>query len=224
MQSSTKCTSLKNDQITDFFQTIKQHYEVPSSDLSDMRGFFQFIAAYYYNHGYTSLYQFWLNKAWQVDLKNDTNIWIGYTFKDPGQEILVTGPFEIIINLQSIGVFSSGINLYGRLDDTKLFIGIADNGSLLHIDISDKSTTSPLTLFDGKLKNADKSLRFIFGEDGINFKIFDSSGSLLGKVDINEITDNRFPQGLFPDKKIYLGYGAAPKSYLTIEKFLFKPI
>lgn len=150
-------------------------------------------------------------KAWKNDIDKD--------FPIP-----ISGPF--VVKMQMSGKNGpSGISLSGRLSKNdkiwwqgikSIFFGIGKNGKRLYIDAKSNDPNS-VVLFDKTFDNTIEGIYIVFDKKGATFLVTDLKYNKIAFVNINRVTKNRFPFGLFPDGLLYIGYAVAPSSDLHID-------
>ena len=68
------------------------------------------------------------------------------------------------------------------------------------------------------------SVIMAFDITGKNFLFTDLNGTFNKEIDMSQISDKIFPDGLFPDNSLYFGIFIAPFSKLTISDFYLIPV
>ncbi|MCR4313615.1 MAG: hypothetical protein NUV58_05175 [Candidatus Roizmanbacteria bacterium] len=140
--------------------------------------------------------------------------------------ISISGPFVVRLNFSG-NKETSGVSLNGRLSKSdefwwqgikNIFIGTGDNGKRLYIDAKSNGP-DPFLLFDQTFENKIEGIYVLFNEKGNLFLVTDLSYNKIAFIDLNEATNNKFPDELFPDKQLYIGYNIAPLSDLIIYDF-----
>lgn len=140
--------------------------------------------------------------------------------------IKISGPFIVRLNFNGTKE-KSGVNLTGRLGESdemwwkninQIFFGIGDNGKRLYIDAKNNNSTS-FILYDNTFNKKIEGIYVLFNETGTSFLVTDLSYKEITFIDLNKTTDNKFPEGLFPDKQFYIGYAIAPLSDLVVYDF-----
>lgn len=147
--------------------------------------------------------------------------------------VTVNEPFAIKVSQQNTGNLS-GVLLYGRLQphDTDswwkgiiaLFIGVDYKNNLLYLDIKNGQSKKPITLLDKSYPPLSRVLYFIFDNNGKNILVTDEAYNQLATIDINQITNNMFPQGIFPDNKFYVGFSTNANSSIRIYNLSVMPL
>jgi len=164
-----------------------------------------------------------------VEIDNKENIWSQYDAHS--MAVNIDSPFFVKLSLKNKNGLS-GISLNGRINSStnqwwenisSVFIGLQDDGSRLYIDARNGTSADSFGLLDKEVKNI-VAFNIFFDKNGKYVLITDEKYQILTYLDINQITNNQFPDGLFPDGKIYLGAGVAPNSYLALTTFVIIPI
>lgn len=154
-----------------------------------------------------------VKEGWKNDIDNDF-------------PVSISGSFVVKINISG-GKDPSGISLNGRLSNINklwwqgikdIFIGTGDNGKRLYIDAKSNGP-DPFLLFDQTFKNKIEGIYILFNEKGTLFLVTDLAYNKIVFIDLNKATNNKFPEGLFPDKQFYIGYNIAPLSDLKVYDF-----
>lgn len=150
--------------------------------------------------------------------------WKSNTDKD--FPISISGFFVVRLNISG-NKGQAGILLTGRTsknidnyweDLRETFIGVYDNGKRLYIDAKN-SGPIPSLLFSKTFDKKIEGVYILFNETGTTLLVTDLAFNNIAFVDVNKNTDNKFPEGLFPDKQFYIGYGIAPLSDLKVYDF-----
>lgn len=148
------------------------------------------------------------------------------TISDSDLPISISGPFIVKLNFNGTkGV--AGIDLNGRpggkngnwwenLD--QIFFGIGDDGKHFYIDAKNNGK-DPFVLYDKIFDKKIDGVYVLFNETGTSFLVTDLSFNEITFIDLNKVTNNKFPEGLFPDKQFYIGYTIAPLSDLVVYDF-----
>jgi hypothetical protein len=140
--------------------------------------------------------------------------------------ITTSGPFIVKINFNG-DQGPSGVNLNGQVSknngiwwkgSSNIFFGIGNEGKRLYIDAKNNSS-EPTLIFDKVFDKKLGGIYVMFDEAGKYFLVTDLTYNKLVYVDLNEVTKDRFPDGLFPNKEFYVGYSIAPQSNLVIYDF-----
>lgn len=105
-----------------------------------------------------------------------------------------------------------------------IFIGLKDGGKGLYIDARDGSSPQAFVLVEKTLEKKVNMLNIFFDQAGQTILITDEEYKPIEYINLNKATNNRFPQGLFSEGKVYLGFGVAPESYLLITEFVIVPL
>ncbi|MCL5797608.1 MAG: sugar transferase [Patescibacteria group bacterium] len=228
--SYSNCQSPQKQNLDGFWGTIEPKFDIPSSTLFQMRDFLNFAAMYYYKENKLSQYQRWFSKAWTIKTDNANDSWYEQILDQPFQALPVERGLKIELSMKSEGGFSA-IELLGKFnsdtrmkwDGRKMLIGFTDNGKIFYIDMYTGDPNKPLVLLNQKIEEKASPLVFLINEAGSNIWITDKSGISIANIDIKKMTNNSLWEGIFPDKKIYLGYGISPHSSLSISKFIILP-
>jgi len=165
-----------------------------------------------------------------IELNNQENNWLQYDASSSAY-IDIKGPFVVRISLTNKNDLT-GIFLHGKRNKPSdewwqniysFFIGTMNDGKHLYVDAKDGTSEKPLLLFEKDTDNI-TVFNIFFDKNGKNILITDEQYQVIAYLDVNKITKNKFPNGLFPENKVYLGTGAAPKSYLFLLDFSIIPI
>ena len=107
-----------------------------------------------------------------------------------------------------------------------LFISVSDENSRLIIEAKSDETGQKYVLSDEtKEKDFFTHLYLVIDKQGKYIALSDKNFSRLSRyIDVNMVTGDAFPRGIFPNGQIYLGYKAAPNSYIYIPKIEFSPL
>lgn len=162
---------------------------------------------------------FQLNNTAKEGWKNDI---------DKDFPMTISGPFVMRLNLLG-SKEPSGISLFGRLSKeegkfwwrgvTNIFFGIGEDGKRLHIDARSGEKDEVFSLYDNVFDQKIEGLYILFDEKGTIFFVTDLSYNKITTINLNKITNNKFLEGLFPDKQFYIGYNIAPLSDLKVYDF-----
>lgn len=160
---------------------------------------------------------FQLNNTTKKEWKNDT---------DKDFPITISGPFVMRLNYYGHKEPSGiSIDMGIKKDDEywwenvkNIFFGIGKDGRQLYIDAKNNSP-DPLLIYENTFDKKIEGIYILFNEIGTSFLITDLSYNKIAFIDINEVTNNKFPDGLFPDKNFYIGYAIAPLSNLVVYDF-----
>ncbi len=139
---------------------------------------------------------------------------------------LINSPFVVKVSLQNKDGLG-GIVLYGRItekppwwkDIKSIFIGTSIEGKRLYSDSKNGTSEKPYLILDKFLNKPLNTLYIFFNQDGKNLIITDEAYETLAYLDVNRLTNNAFPNGLFPDKKLYVGFAVAPYTNALISDF-----
>ncbi len=230
MDSFDKCDQVNMKDMNSIFRHIKSGYK-DNDNPPNQRQFLQFAASYYLKHGDLGEYKLWFDKAWRRKIENETNEWHEEVFNSPALSIPILDRFMMKLSVETQGGLS-GIELIGRLAKSgepwwkspKMLVGYSDNGKIFYINIQDGITEKPIVLVDKKLEIANGSVNIFFENKGTILSVIDWEGQVIDRVDMNNISPDIFPNGIFPDDKIYLGYGISPNSSLVINQLLISPL
>ncbi len=167
-----------------------------------------------------------------LEIDNKENYWLDHKNTAPSSPILLNGPFLVrlsLINKKDI----AGISLSGEVNDSSLnwwenikviFIGLGEDNTRLYLDARNGSSLEPIHLLDKLLPTKISLLNLFFDKSGQHLLITNENYEVLDFVDINELSAGKFPNGIFINQKVYLGYGIAPKSYLGLLEFKIIPL
>ncbi len=140
--------------------------------------------------------------------------------------ITTSGPFIVKLNFNG-DQGPSGVNLNGQVSknndiwwkgSSNIFLGIGNTGKRLYIDAKNNSA-EPTLIFDKTFDEKLGGVYVMFDETGKYFLVTDLSYNKLVYIDLNKVTKDRFPDGLFPNKEFHIGYSIAPQSNLVIYDF-----
>lgn len=159
------------------------------------------------------------------ELENTTDDWISDS--DTTFPVIVTSPFLMRLNIVGNKAIS-GINLSGRAaeknqyelwwnDQNSLFVsvGVGSGGKQLYLGARINGSLS-YELYSHTFDKFILGVYILFDQKGKYILITDLAYNRLAFIDVNKVTNNKFPDGLFPDNKLYIGYGVPPKSNLII--------
>lgn len=150
-----------------------------------------------------------------------TEWWLAKSDKD--FPIKISGPFIVRLNFYG-SKEPSGVSFDGKLSNNiyewwsgliTVFFGVGEDGKRLYIDAKNNNK-EPFVLYDKTFEKKIEGIYILFDEEGKNFLVTDLWFNEIASIDVNKITDNKFPQGLFPDKQFYIGYAVAPMSDLIV--------
>ncbi len=159
-------------------------------------------------------------KCFQLDNLKE-NSWKANADKD--FPISISGSFIVRLNFNGTKG-ASGVDLTGRLGESdemwwknlnQIFFGIGEDGKRLYIDVKNNNS-DPFILSDNTFDKKIDGIYILFNETGTSFLVTDLSYKEIAFIDLNKTTDNKFPEGLFPDKQFYIGYAIAPLSDLVV--------
>ena len=102
-----------------------------------------------------------------------------------------------------------GLNLFAEYDYLKIYLETGDSKDQIEL-MSQKVPAE---------SNGFHSIYLIFKDSGKTVKILSPQGTTIKELDLPKIYPPTLSQGLFPDKKFYLGLSLAPGSKLTISEF-----
>lgn len=155
---------------------------------------------------------------------NTENIWKLSNFSSP---VPIQKTFGIKITLKNKKNLT-GLNLYAN-DNTKensgnkqksIFIGLINEGKNLHVEAHSDISEQIFNLADMAFTKPLSTLYLIFYERGKYVLIVDNSFKPITYLNINNLTGNKFPKGIFREKKLFLGFGLAPQSNFSILEFI----
>ncbi len=162
-----------------------------------------------------------------LEIDNKENLWLDYKNTSSSSAIPLNGPF--LVRLSILGKNDiAGISLSGEINDSLsdwwknikiIFISLGNGNTRLYIDAKNGSSIEPIHILDKPLPVKISLLNLFFDKNGQHILITNENYEVLDFIDINELTGNQFPNGIFPNQQIYLGYGIAPKSYLGLLEF-----
>jgi hypothetical protein len=122
----------------------------------------------------------------------------------------------------------SGISLTGKLGEYSktlwwknidtVFFGIGNDGHRLYIDAKNNRAHAYF-LYDNTFNQKIDGIYILFNDKGMMFLVTDLSFNRIAFIDINKLTDNSFLEGLFPNRKLYVGFSIAPQSDLDVSDF-----
>lgn len=231
-QSKDKCLNANRKKLDIFFQNYKRYLDVSDQVLFQMRKFLFSTSIYYLKNKNPGEYEYWFLRAWRMNESNASDYWSETAFIDNEYAIPVNKPFTLHLEEnyeENYFKEISGITLIGKINpdkkiwgkgNIKLFIGFSADKKKLYISAFDGKSGTPITLLYKEIKGFISSLVIRFNRNGKNLSISDEKNNLIVKIDVNSVSKNRFPQGLFPEGKLYLGYGIASHSALKIQKML----
>ena len=140
--------------------------------------------------------------------------------------IKISGPFIVRLNFNGTKG-ASGVSLSIRLGEgdktwwknlRQIFFAIGENGKHLYIDVNNNDP-DPFIFYDNTFDKKIEGIYILFNETGTSFLVTDLSYKEITFIDLNKATDNKFSEGLFPDKQFYIGYMTAPLSDLVVYDF-----
>jgi len=159
------------------------------------------------------------------ELENTTEDWISDV--DIDSPITITSPFLMRLNIVGNKAIS-GINLSGRVTEKNQYelwwnnpnslfvsIGIGGGGKQLYVDARSNGSL-PYELYSHNFDKFILGIYILFDQKGKYILITDLAYNKIAFIDINKVTGNKFPDGLFPDNKLYVGYGVPSKANLII--------
>ncbi len=228
--SYSNCQTPQKQNLDGFWATIEPKFDIPGSTLFQMRDFLNFAATYYFKENKLNQYQRWFSKAWIIKTDNANDTWYEQIFDQPFQALPVERGLKIELSMESEGGLSA-IELVGKFNNDnrmkwhgeKILVGFSGNGKVLYIDMYTGKSDNPVVLLNKTLEKKISLLNLFINETGNDIRITDASESNIANIDIRKITNDSFPDGIFPDKKVYLGYGISPHSSIRIEKFNILP-
>lgn len=121
----------------------------------------------------------------------------------------------------------SGITFGGyafkEKEDINIFFGTGEDGKKLYIDAKNNSDI-PFILYEGNFENKLDGIYILFNKKGNSFLVTDLFFERIISINMNKETDNKFPDGLFPNNQFYIGYSIAPQSNLVVFDLSILPI
>lgn len=229
MNSYDKCDEERIKDINTIFRQIESGFKDDNNPL-DQRKFLQFAAIYYLKLKDFNEYESWFDKAWRLKTENETSEWHEEVFNLPVLAIPMPDKFKMKLTLETIGALS-GIGLNGSFAKSgepwwkspKILVGYTDNGNELYINIQDGKTEKPIVLVNRHLEIKNDPVIIQLENKGTILSVINEKGQIIERVDMNQITRNLLPNGIFPDGNIYLGYGVSPQSSLIIKQLSLTP-
>jgi len=197
-----------------------------------VRQLMQIAAVEAYRTGDMKAYERWSTKIWNFTKENSEKDWEGEMLDVPGTALPADKPFSIRISANNKGdpsglVLNATPNpdgLVWRAGNTSLFIGIGEAGRRIYIDVHGGVGNRVYTLLSrSSLPHSsfyDIELR---GRNTL-IGIRDETGLQIAELDVNELTNNVFPYGLFPEGRYYLGYGVSPRATLVLRGIWALPL
>lgn len=164
----------------------------------------------------------------EIDNMKKSN-WLPYN--SSSTHIRINYPFLIKLRIKNKNNVS-GIALFERVDSptsqswkilSKFFFGLNANGNQITVDAQDGATGVFFNLVEKEVKNI-TTFNIFFDKNGKHILVTDDKYQHLAYLDVNQITKNQFPNGLFPYGKIYLNAVASPYSYLFLSELSIIPI
>ncbi len=166
-----------------------------------------------------------------VDFDN-RNYSLWHTDMEENEPVAISSPFAFRLTLTSengmAGVFLNGTPLNHSQSWWKnirsLFVGVDTHSGIIYIDVKNGSSPNPIVILNKKLNSLQTQFVLFSDLKGENFWLTDASFSLIYRFNLNQVTNQTFPGGMFPDQKIYIGYGTAGKTYLLINQLQYVPL
>jgi len=179
-------------------------------------------------HNFVSGQTSFNNKEIKVENNTDGYYDIG---AQPTSPIILDSPIMLTVKMQVRNTTFGSVKLYGipSFPEKKWWEGIR------RMDVAISSGSLVLGLRDGTTEgyktsiklplNADQQISIIFKDaQGKTFTVLDQDQREVKVVDVTAISSLQMQNGLFPDKKMYLGASSSPKSTLTLNSIsLQKP-
>lgn len=158
-----------------------------------------------------------------IQIDNTTDSWKVATSNDPVINS-ISRPFAIRLTLKTNSRLS-GIHLIGKrppkstlwwMDIVYLFVGTNANGSRVFVSENHGESEYNTTILDQRLERPSNTIYIVFDREGKNYIVADEFFNIIVRQDINKVTKNKFPDGLVPNKNLFVGYSVGPKSSLII--------
>lgn len=166
-----------------------------------------------------------------ISIQNNTNNW--YSTDYHLDFFKLENPAIVKLSWKNNGG-SAGISLIGRFAQSGKFwwqgrksINIYDKFDTVEIYAQDGIKKDPYQLMNDYVSSQDNgyvTIYILILDKGNKILLFTPSGKIIKGFDVNEITDNKFPEGLFPDNKIYFGVSISPKAELFLTEFFASPL
>ena len=165
-----------------------------------------------------------------IQINNEKNSWLGAT--NPSRPVVISDKFLIKLALKSTN--NAGISLVGRLgkDTSKWWLGrtslnfYSEKGNI--VINADTGITPSTVLISNKKIATDKDgyhqIILITDKYGSNIQIYDNKGILIKNIQSSKILTKNFPEGFFPESRIFLGVSLEASSMLLIREFYGYPL
>lgn len=145
-------------------------------------------------------------------------------FRRPHDPTTMSGPFSITLNVSG-DLGKTTIYIIGKPQDDDWWDAIT-------LYIHPKNSSLQLQIRDGRSEDSRIFLPTIYGiragetftlefsdAQGQSFQVKNRLGEILAEYDVSEFEGIYLPQGLFPDRLLYIGYTLDAGSVLTIHEF-----
>lgn len=158
-----------------------------------------------------------------IQIDNATDSWKVDTSDGPVINS-ISRPFAIRLAIKTNSRLS-GIHLIGRrppkgtlwwVDIVYLFVGTNANGSRIFVSENHGESEYNTTILDQRLERPSNTIYIVFDREGKNYIVLDEFFNIIVRQDINKVTKNKFPNGLIPNKNLFVGFSVGPKSNLVI--------
>jgi hypothetical protein len=162
---------------------------------------------------------------------SDNGNFFGYTIS-PQKPVEIDSPFRLKLKFKRGAGDNVQLTLYGRrVEEGKewwegihaMFIMDFDDKiyeQKMRIELRDGRSPDAWVLFLDKISRGDPfSIEFL-DPAGKNFIVVNKDGEVVLTVDVTKLDKYKFPNGLFPEKKLWPGLIVGPKAKLTINEFV----
>lgn len=225
LRSANNCRDDDWGDYGDFFGTLKTKLPSNNDTLHLLRPLFHFASLYYLEQGNPAEYAYWADRAWNHTFNNMHTTWQEQIFANAELAFSPDGPFQITMSMENTN--ASGLWLIGKLPDTgmpwwsgkKALFGITEDHQGFYIVGYDGKSDKSVEIFIAPIPAGTDTFVLTFEENGTGIIVADGAGKKIGDVDLKKREDKRFKDGLFPENKVYVGYGLAPHGFLHIKKF-----
>ena len=161
-------------------------------------------------------------------INNNTNNWHGYDTRP----IKINSDFRILLNFSGQNK-DTAVTLSGQLslpnqewweNVHRMYITYNKKDKefvLLIRDGTDLEKSEYISFCHGCLSN--DTLIFKFADtQGKYLRIYNALGETVKEIDFTQLENASFPQGLFPNNQLFVGYNIPPYSELRINKLFFQ--